>query len=160
MKRPFCLTSLLVALLLLLTACGGEGNAPGSSGPSSSQTVQVTETAFHIASSRTSFVPGQIYHFLVTNRGKVAHEFLILPRAEGSMSGLPMDKMHRKVLAMIDTIKPGETKALDYTLPSSTANAHPAFARFTARPLTSRDEACCDCEGIAQKEQQEEWCGA
>lgn len=104
--------------------------SPGSSEASGSQTVQITETEFHIASSVVRFVPGKTYHFLVTNSGKTAHEFLILPRSEGSMNGMPMDKIHHMALVIIDNINPGETKTLDYTFPSSTANSHPEFACY------------------------------
>jgi uncharacterized cupredoxin-like copper-binding protein len=90
------LMSLLLPLLLLLTACGGSA---GSSAPSGPVTVQVTETDFQINSSVKSFSPGTTYHFVVTNTGKTAHELMIMPKSEGSMSGMPMGEMDHMALA-------------------------------------------------------------
>lgn len=126
MKHPRYSTGLAVAVLCLFAACGG----PGTAGPSGSQSVQITETDFRITSSVTTFVPGQTYHFLVTNQGKTVHEFMIMPRSEGSMAGMPMGEMDHKALARIDHVNPGETKSLDYTFPSSAANSRPELACY------------------------------
>ncbi len=100
-----CIPGLIALFLLLaLAACGGTSNAPND--------VNVTLTDFHIQSSVTTFTSGTSYHFVVTNKGKVAHEFMIMPMAMGNMS---MDEMHKTALTFIDTVAPGETKTLDYT---------------------------------------------
>ena len=117
----------LLALILLLAACGG------SSSPSPNTvvtTVQVKETEFAITSSLTSFSTGTPYHFVVTNMGKTTHEFMIMPRPMGAMSGTSMDDMDHMALASISNVNPGETKTLDYTFPSSTAGSHPEFACY------------------------------
>ncbi len=111
-------------LLVVLAACG-QGSTTNIA-PS----VQVTETEYHIASSRTSFLPGTTYHFVVTNKGQTAHEFMILPKSEGMMSETHMQDMHAMALAMIDHLNPGETKIFDYAFPSSAANSHPEFACY------------------------------
>ncbi len=121
------ITALLLGLALFaLAACGGMGSAA----PAGSITVQVTEKDFHITSSITSFVPGKTYHFMVTNQGQSMHEFMIMPKAEGSMSGMPMGSMDKVALASISMIDPGETQTLDYTFPLSAAGSHPEFACY------------------------------
>jgi uncharacterized cupredoxin-like copper-binding protein len=129
MKYRFNLIGLFTLALLLLSACGGrEGSTAGPS--TNAVQVQVKEADFTINSSVTNFTPGTTYHFVVTNSGTTTHEFMIMPKAEGNMSGMPMSGMDKMALASIDTINPGETKMLDYTFPSSTANSHPQFVCY------------------------------
>lgn len=128
MQRHFGLMSLFTFLLLLLAACGGSNGNPITT--SGAVSVQVNETDFNIASSVTSFTPGTAYHFVVTNNGKTAHEFMILPKSEGSMNGMSMGNMDSMALAKIESINPGETKTVDYTFSSSAANSHPQFACY------------------------------
>jgi hypothetical protein len=66
-------------VLILVVCLGCVGSTSSSSGP---QRVQITETGFKIASSVTRFTPGTPYHFVVTNHGHTAHEFMILPKSE------------------------------------------------------------------------------
>lgn len=127
------MTALLLGLALFgLAACGGMRNMAGreSAAPAGSITVQVTEKDFHITSSITSFVPGKTYHFVVTNQGQSMHEFMVMPKAEGSMSGIPMGSMDKVALASIPMIDPGETQTLDYTFPPSAAGSRPEFACY------------------------------
>ncbi len=128
MKHHLLSTFGVLAFILLLAACGGTAGSP--SGGTSPTTVQVTETDFKIDSSVTSFSPGTTYHFVVTNTGKTAHEFMIMPRSEGSMSGMPMGDMDKKALASISNLNPGETRTLDYTFPSSAAGSYPELACY------------------------------
>lgn len=93
-------------------------------------TVQVTETEFTISSSVTSFTPGTMYHFVITNNGKTAHELMIMPKSEGATNGMSMGEMDHLALAMIDTINPGETKTVNYTFADSAAGSHPEFACY------------------------------
>lgn len=115
-------------LVLILAACGGTGGQPTSGRTTSS--VQVTETDFHIDSSVTSFTPGTSYHFIIKNLGKTAHEFMIMPKSEGSMSGMPMGEMDQMALAKVENIAAGATKTLDYTFPTSAADFHSEFACY------------------------------
>jgi uncharacterized cupredoxin-like copper-binding protein len=126
MKQRLLFILSTLSLLLVLAACG-----PGST-TNTATSVQVTEIEYHIASSLYNFSPGTTYHFVVTNKGMIAHEFMIMPRSEGSMSGMPMSHMDTLALASIDNINPGETKTLDYTFPSSATNSHPEFACYLA----------------------------
>jgi uncharacterized cupredoxin-like copper-binding protein len=139
------LCSLLLAAVIL-AGCSGMTTAPmpgmntGSSPLPPGQnattpgksvvTVQVTETEFTIDSSLTSFRPGIAYHFVVHNLGKTVHELMIMPKAEGAMSGMSMEEMDRLALARIDTIAPGETKTVDYTFSAAAAGSHPEFACY------------------------------
>jgi uncharacterized cupredoxin-like copper-binding protein len=128
MKKRVLFVMSTLLLVLVLAACGG---ATGSTSPSGSRTpVQVTETDFKIASSVRTFTPGTSYHFVVTNNGQTVHEFMIMPKAEGSMSDMPMSHMDSMALAKVDNIASGQTKTLDYTFPSSTAGSRPQFACY------------------------------
>lgn len=124
MKHQFSLGVLLGLVLVLVTACGGGSSSSGG------QQVQVTETDYHIASSVTSFTPGTPYHFVITNNGQTAHEFMIMPKSEGSMNGMSMGDMDALALANMQNIAPGQTVTLDYTFPASTAGSHPEFACY------------------------------
>ena len=123
MKKTLWLLGAFVLLLFALTACGGTGSAA----PAGSIPVQITETDFHIASSVTSFVPGKTYHFLVTNQGKVMHEFMILPNVMSRMPGMSMADMDKAALAHLDMIDPGETQTFNYTFPAEASGTHPEF---------------------------------
>lgn len=124
MKQRLLFILSTLSLLLILAACGT------TSTTDTANSVQVTETEYSITSSQTSFSPGKTYHFVVTNNGMTAHEFMIMPKSEGSMSGMSMSHMDSLALAAIDNINPGETKTLDYTFPSSAANSSPEFACY------------------------------
>lgn len=117
MKFRFIPGFIAILLLLALAACGGTSNA--------SNDVNVTLTDFHIQSTVTTFAPGTVYHFVVTNKGKVAHEFMIMPMAMGHMS---MDEMHKMALASIDNVAPGETRTLDYTFTQTNVGKSIEFA--------------------------------
>jgi len=124
MKYRWIRGFVLVLFVMVLSACGGSGASSGS------VPEQVTETDFKITSSVTTFSPGTSYHFVVTNNTQTAHEFMMMPKAEGSMSGMPMGNMDAMARAMVDTIAPGQTKTLDYIVPSSVAGSHPQFACY------------------------------
>jgi len=71
-------TTALIALSLILSACG----------PAEPVTVEVTLTEFGIESSLSTFEAGQTYSFVITNKGALAHEFVI---AEPLMEGAEHD---------------------------------------------------------------------
>jgi len=146
MNRRLFLFGSLLLLIVALAACGGKGMAnmpgmnmgsnpmpPGRSTPSPGGavvTVQVTEAEFTITSSRTLFRTGITYHFVVHNLGKTAHEFMIMPKAEGAMPGMSMEDMDLLALARIETIAPGGTQTVDYTFSATAAGTHPEFACY------------------------------
>ncbi len=127
MKHRRLFGGILVLLLVLLAACSGAG---GESTPSGSRQVQVTETDFKIASSVTTFTASTAYHFVITNAGRTAHEFMIMPSDMGSMPGMSMGDMDKMALAKVENITPGQTRTLDYTFPANTAGSHPQFACY------------------------------
>jgi len=87
----------------------------------------VTLSEYKIASSVATFSPGTSYHFVVTNKGQVPHEFMIMP-VEMNMGGMSMDEMHKLALHMIDNVAPGETKTFNYTFASSMMGQNFKFA--------------------------------
>jgi len=104
------LISILVFTVLLLTACGAQGN---------SNEVKITLTDFGIESSRTTFDAGVPYHFVVTNEGQVEHEIMLMaPMTEEQMSmNMDMEEMDKMALAHIEAedLQPGKTAEMDYT---------------------------------------------
>lgn len=110
-------------LVVALAACGGSTSST-SPGP---QEVQVTLSEYKITSSLATFSPGTSYHFVITNNGKVAHEFMIMPMGM-NMQGMSMDDMHKNALHMIDSVPPGEMKTFDYTFASSMRGQRFEFA--------------------------------
>jgi uncharacterized cupredoxin-like copper-binding protein len=120
-RNLFWFALLLTLLMVVLTACSG---STASSGP---QQVQVTLSEFKITSSVTAFSPGTSYHFVVTNNGKIAHEFMIMPMGM-NMQHMSMDEMHKVALHMIDNVAPRETKTFDYTFASSMMGQNFEFA--------------------------------
>ena len=129
MKRKISLIGLFTLALFFLAACSGrEGNS--ATPPANAVQVQIKETDFAIDSSVKTFTPGTAYHFVITNNGATAHEFMIMPKSEGSMSGMSMGNMDQMALASAGNINPGETKTLDYTFSSSAANSHPELVCY------------------------------
>jgi uncharacterized cupredoxin-like copper-binding protein len=102
---------LMVLAVAVLAACGGGGGAASGSPVQ----VQVTLTDFKIDSSLTTFSVGVPYHFVVTNKGAVAHEFVIMPPEQGTQGS--ETQLPSTALAGIlgKDLTPGATKTLDYT---------------------------------------------
>jgi uncharacterized cupredoxin-like copper-binding protein len=122
MKYRLVLGLLLVSFILILVACGSSttpsGSQPGQTTPSGSQTVQVTLSDNKVDSSLTTFTAGMPYHFVVTNTGQVAHQFVMIPMEMG-MEHMSVDEIHHAALYMYDSVAPGETRTFDYTFASS-----------------------------------------
>jgi uncharacterized cupredoxin-like copper-binding protein len=76
--------------------------------------VQVSLTDFKIDLSQTTFQPNVPYHFVVSNKGTLAHEFRIMPPVSGQPTP---DEFQKQTLAMLSSadLTPGSTKTLDYT---------------------------------------------
>ncbi len=131
MKYRLVLGLLLVPFLLLLVACGSSttpsGSQPGQTTPSGSQAVQVILSDNTINSSLTTFTAGMPYHFVVTNTGQVAHQFVMIPMGMG-MEHMSVDEMHHAALYMYDSVAPGETRMFDYTFAPSSAGQSFQFA--------------------------------
>jgi uncharacterized cupredoxin-like copper-binding protein len=110
LRRAVRFGPLLVLAAFLLVACGS-----GAAASNSPVTVQVTLTDFKIDSSLTTFSTGVPYHFVVTNKGAVNHEFMIMPPTQGETD--TETAMPKTALAGIlgKDLTPGATKTLDYT---------------------------------------------
>jgi uncharacterized cupredoxin-like copper-binding protein len=91
-----------------------------------SQTVQVTLSDTKVDSSLTTFTAGMPYHFVVTNTGQVAHQFVMMPMGMG-MEHMSADEMHHAALYMYDNVASGETRAFDYTFATFYAGQSLAF---------------------------------
>jgi uncharacterized cupredoxin-like copper-binding protein len=114
--------SMLLIAVFLLAACSSAATA--SSKPVD---VQVTLSDFGITSSLTTFTKGVPYHFVVTNKGAVAHEFMIMPVESGQVSP---DQVQSQKLAGISgsDLPPGATKTLDYTFTQAAPQGTLEFA--------------------------------
>ena len=109
---------LMVLVVAVLAACGG---GAGGAASGNATTVTVTLTDFKIDSSVTSFSVGVPYHFVVTNKGAVAHEFVIMPpeqAAQSSEAQLPSTALAGIAGKDLPT---GATKTLDYTFTQAPA---------------------------------------
>jgi uncharacterized cupredoxin-like copper-binding protein len=95
--------SLIALLILTLSACGG-----GAATPKTPVEVQVTATEFKFDSSLTTFSVGTPYHFVLTNKGSVGHDWMILAAGEKDET--------KSVVEVEDTdFPPGKTLTKDYT---------------------------------------------
>jgi uncharacterized cupredoxin-like copper-binding protein len=119
-----------VLLILFLAACGGGGTPASSETTQGATEVQITQNEYTITSSVSTFTAGTPYHFVVKNAGHTTHEFMIMPKEEGSMGSMPMEHMDSIALAKIGDIQVGETKTVDYTFPDSAKGSHPQFACY------------------------------
>lgn len=99
-----------IFLLILLAACSTaqtDQNKPIE--------VKITATDFGFTASQTTFKVGVPYHFVVTNQGKVAHEFMLVKPIEAGM--MDMEEMDAMALSHIeeDDLQAGITQSVDYT---------------------------------------------
>ncbi|MBF6592296.1 MAG: hypothetical protein IVW57_17425 [Ktedonobacterales bacterium] len=103
------LVGLLVGVSVALGACGG-----GTS--TAANTVTVTLSEYKITSSRTAFVVGTPYHFVVRNAGKSSHEFMIMPPVSGDMT-MNMGNMDKMSLYHIPQpeLSASATRSFDFT---------------------------------------------
>ena len=137
MKRPVFFSLLLILCIAALAACGSSSNSStGSTGNSSTiqsatntpsvikrQVVQVTLVDYKILPATSTFQVGMLYQFVVTNKGKVDHMFMIAPPMSDSMM---MSNMYGSALAYIIDVAPGQTLTLNYTF--TKPNSHLEFA--------------------------------
>lgn len=115
----------LVAVGLILTACGGQRATE----------VKITLTEFGVKSSMTEFQVGVPYHFVVTNEGAVEHEIMIMPPLTEDQMGMAMDMaaLDEMALALIeeDELPSGATATMDFTFTESAPAGTLEFACHT-----------------------------
>jgi len=106
MLSRFLLSVLLTVIVSVLAACSG--TTPPPIPKEVTVKVTVSEYKFELDPPVKEFSVGTVYHFQVTNKGTVGHDWMIMPRSE-------MDES--KALASIedDDLKPGVTLTKDYT---------------------------------------------
>lgn len=135
---------LLGALALLIIACSGTANASrgaiGASGSPGAQTytsipivstpvpeqapvpgavkVYVTLQEFFITSSIREFHSGVHYYFIVTNRGHVVHEFMIM-RDKPDGTPVSFDEDSSSMFIHIEQVFPGTTLMMNFTFSPS-----------------------------------------
>ena len=125
MKYRHLFIVVLGAILLVLAGCG----SLASTRAALAQTVHVTLSDQQITADRSTFTPGQPYHFVVSSTGKVAHQFMMTPRG-WDYDHMSMGERHHVALYMYDQIAPGETKTFDYTFPASVVGQRFGFACY------------------------------
>ena len=80
--------------------------------------VNVTLVEYSITATLKTFQAGHTYYFVVTNRGHVVHEFLIMPENPDGSPASPAVQYNDKLIE-IEQIAPGTTMTLNYTFPPS-----------------------------------------
>ena len=86
--------------------------------------MQITLSDFKIQSSLTTFTAGKPYYFVITNKGAVTHEFMImLPGMGGHMKTL-----NKMSFAAVENIAPGKTKTMEFTFVRTAAPQHLEFS--------------------------------
>jgi uncharacterized cupredoxin-like copper-binding protein len=126
-SRGMLILVLTIVGALMLTACGG-GN---SSGSNQAETVNLTLTEFKIDADKTSFKVGQPYHFVINNKGALAHSFFIMPVATGAMTDQQAKSTAMAGLTS-DQLPAGSTQTLDYTFKDSDTSQQLEFACHVA----------------------------
>ncbi len=112
LRLMLSIIAVLGMMVLVLAACGGASS-------STTNQVNVSLSDFKVQSSQTTFVPGQTYHFVVTNDGHTNHEFMVMPPMATGMNSMgQMDKMALYHISS-DQLPQGASKSFDYSFPSS-----------------------------------------
>jgi len=140
-KIKFFMTSLVIAGMSMNVALasgkhgGGHNDKQGSpvgvpaSAAKATKTIQVTTTdnMRYQFSSDLDLKAGEIVKFVVTNKGKISHEFSVGDKKEQKSHQAMMAKMPNMVHqdGNTVTVKPGETKELTWQF---TGNAKVVFA--------------------------------
>jgi uncharacterized cupredoxin-like copper-binding protein len=113
-KRSAIFLACLIILSTALAACGASGG--GSKGTD----VQITLTDFKVESSLTAFSVGVPYHFIITNKGSVAHELAIMA---------PTGDMSTALLTVAEKdLQAGASKTADFTFTKAAPDGTLEFA--------------------------------
>lgn len=126
MKTGTFYIAILVVVLLgpLLAACGR--------GPSAARrpvNVRVFLSEYKIESSLTRFKVGVPYHFVVTNKGSVKHEIMLMKPME-TPQHMDMEELDKMALAHVEAedLPPGAVATFDYTFTEPAASGELEFA--------------------------------
>ena len=128
MRTSHLAATLALFVVVGLAACG---TAQTTTPPTQTQTVHVTLTDTGISATPTTFHAGMRYHFVVTNTGTVAHEFLIMPPGMAQAMGqMPMAQWHQQALQSTGMMGPGMMDAFDYAFTSMPMMQQGQYAEF------------------------------
>ncbi len=133
MKYRLGFIMILGVILLVLAGCGGavstpsgtpgsQSSPPGSQAPAtttSAQTVHVTISDQQISADRSTLYAGMPYHFVVTNTGQTAYQFMMGQGGGWGYGHMPMGWRHQMTPYQSYQIAPGATQTFDYTFPPS-----------------------------------------
>jgi uncharacterized cupredoxin-like copper-binding protein len=123
MKHLLTLGLFLTFLISVLTACGSTAAAVPPI-PSGYTEVQITLSDYKIQSSLTSFTAGKPYYFVITNKGAVTHEFMVMPPGMGGH----IKTLNKMSFAAVENIAPGETTTLKFTFERTASPQHLEFS--------------------------------
>ena len=114
--RAFIFCLLLLSLASLLGACGENTAESGSTTPTpttkATQEVRITMGEMYVKSSITTFKVGQPYKLVLTNEGKITHEFVIAPTRKANQSHEDLDT---SALLHEDDLDAGQSRTVDFT---------------------------------------------
>jgi len=96
--------TLVVVVAFAVSACG----SPPAQAAKKPVDVQITLTEFKIESSVTDFTVGTPYHFVITNKGALAHDWMIMPSGE-------QDETKALVKVEDTDLQPNKTVTRDFT---------------------------------------------
>lgn len=102
MNKKFALVMLLAVMTVVASAC-----ATAQAAPKRPVEVKVTASEFKFDAARTTFKAGTTYRFVVTNAGKINHDFLIMPAGE-------QDEEKALLLVEDTDLTPGTTLTKDF----------------------------------------------
>lgn len=121
-------TGLLLGAMVI-AGCGRRQESAQAPSPPTGDVLEVRVTAseFKFDASQTEFAAGRRYRFVVTNRGTVNHEFMIMPPVGAGMS---MEQMDEMALTMIeeDDLPAGATKTIEVMFPEPAPEGTLEFA--------------------------------
>lgn len=102
--------SLILSIALVFVAACAVSACSGTSTQAAKKAVdvQITLTEFKIESSVTDFTVGTPYHFIITNKGTLAHDWMIMPSGE-------QDEAKALVKVEDTDLQPNKTVTRDFT---------------------------------------------
>jgi hypothetical protein len=130
MKYRMLFSICLIVFIGILAGCGGSSTKSAS--PTNTPTarkVTVTLTDSTLESSVTTFTAGLVYSFVVTNKGKNVHDFIIRTRPNG-----PVTNPQSGVLYDTKELQPGTTRSFSFAFPLSAPQSQVQFASEYAGP--------------------------
>jgi uncharacterized cupredoxin-like copper-binding protein len=111
MKKLAVMMGVILALSMLLTACGG-GSGSGSSGSS----INTTMTEFKFDPAAWTVTAGQSVSLKLTNSGSVEHSWVLLSKPVTGNTFTDADKAN---ILFSKTVPAGQTATVTFTAPAT-----------------------------------------